>query len=495
VVLTSNRPLRLVFFLAGLFLHIIINCTCPGHPKANYKIASSGLRPTPASMYIDRLYIEAGFYVIGGANVRINQKEKSTRLARGSDYPSLLNEMAKQFVSFYDVSDRKAWLIDGASALLHLVRVSLQLDESDPESNYDWKFDKTKLMDVWPGIEGRHAARKTLTHWDNLTLPVYVKNQAGPSGATVTQYSTFQDRVNKVLHSLEILVDLQAYTVSMEGIKIPQSRNVHKAICGFDMLDVLGPLGPISTRIKRFEFWGDGWMDFLPTAGVVTVFGKGFGELIRPDNPQDVCPIWQAIPNGEDYLISTVSTLKLLQKRLESQNSLSETGDLTSKISWRTLPNARNMCKCAEAEEPKNCPDPVHFMVSKSWIRKWKSSAFVPVDIDALNPDGAVVFANLSLTGQRMYAKKAKTTKVKAGSATILVDNSTGVSESLGASTVSTGAFSAGQLAPSTVATEFTEASNDTNSQGFVQGQQNMSKGKTKKLKEAWGSIFKRLPL
>jgi hypothetical protein len=51
--------------------------------------------PTQASTYIDRLYIEAGLYIIGGANLRVNQKEQLTRLGRGSDYPSPLSAMTK----------------------------------------------------------------------------------------------------------------------------------------------------------------------------------------------------------------------------------------------------------------------------------------------------------------------------------------------------------------------------------------------------------------
>lgn len=36
-----------------------------------------------------------------------------------------------QPIVFYDVTDGRAWLTNGASALLHLTRVSLYLDEND----------------------------------------------------------------------------------------------------------------------------------------------------------------------------------------------------------------------------------------------------------------------------------------------------------------------------------------------------------------------------
>jgi hypothetical protein len=52
--------------------------------------------------------------------------------------------------------------VDGASALLQLVRISLYLDESDPESPYDWVFDASKLKDKWDPYPSRSIAFKTL---------------------------------------------------------------------------------------------------------------------------------------------------------------------------------------------------------------------------------------------------------------------------------------------------------------------------------------------
>jgi hypothetical protein len=436
------------------------------------------MRQTPASIYIDRLYIEAGFYAIGGANMRINQKEQPTQLGRGTDYPSLLAWVAAQFVNFYDVEDRQAWLVDGASALLHLVRISLHLDETAPESTYDWEFDKTKLVDTWPGCTGRHTAKKTLKHWGNLALPVYVKSQSGPLDAVVKEYSTFQERVYKVLHSLEILIDLQIYTASAEGIKISQSLDRHKDICGFDILDFLAPLGPIGTRTKRFESWGDGWMDLLPKIGVVTMFGKGFGELVRPSGTQIVCPEWQSVPKGEDYLISTVSTLKLLQERLERQNPVLGTGEMTEKISWRSPRHSLDACKCLQniGTSKQRCCDPVQFMVSKSSMLTWTSKDLTRVDINLLDARGAVVFANLSLLGQRIYAKKTGDNKTKAEDAVTSASNNG--SESLDVSTASMSASATKQSASSTDATEV--SSSTPSAERALGGLSRLRKGKEK---------------
>ncbi|KAF9786522.1 hypothetical protein IL306_002720 [Fusarium sp. DS 682] len=225
-----------------------------GDATANHNVKTSGLKKPPASIVIDRLYLEAGKDLVGGLNMSINKKEQPFWLERENDYPSLLKWIAVQPIVFYDVVDCRAWLVDGASALLHLVRISLYLDENDPESTYEWVFDATKLKDKWDGLAGRLAALKTLKTWDNLGLNVYVlgKQRRGDD-VSETRYSTLETRVKKILHSIEILIDRQAKVVSQDGIRISQTLDLRRNIIGFDILDVLTPLGPIHPRIKHLD--------------------------------------------------------------------------------------------------------------------------------------------------------------------------------------------------------------------------------------------------
>lgn len=380
-----------------------------GDATANHDVKTSGLKRPPSSIIIDRLYLEAGSDVVGGLNMSFNKKEQPFWLERESDYPSLLKWMAVQPILFYDVEDCRAWLIDGASALLHLVRISLHLEENDPESTYDWVFDAKKLKDKWDGLIGRQAALQTLKSWDNLDLNVYVTGKRRRSdGVSETQYSTFETRIKKILHSIEILIDRQAKMVSQDGIRISQTLNLRRNITGFDILDVLTPLGPILPRIKYLDSWRYGWDDLINSIGVTTIFGSGFGSLIRPDDPEAACKSWKFVPEGMDYMTASVSTLQMLyERRLLRMDPGLAVGHMTSKIVWSSPCHPFSPCECLKNQEgsnkgssdeivEENChADPVQFLVKKSWKSRITLRGTTPVNLATLEGKGAVVFGHI----------------------------------------------------------------------------------------------------
>ncbi len=322
----ANRPLTRVSLLTAL----------EGHANAMLNVKTSGLKKPPASVVVDRLYMKCGGKISAGLDMSFNKKEQPIGLQREKDYPSRLKWASFQPIIFYDVSDRRAWLVDGASALLHLVRISLYLNEHDPESTYDWVFDATKLKDNWDGCTGRRANLKTLTSWDNLGLNLYaISKRLGDGGQTVTEYATLETRVGKILESLETVIDRQVQIASQDGIRIPQTVDPRTSIVGFDIFDVIAPLGPTHPRIQPSFNWRAGWKSLISAIGITTIFGMGFGDLVSPDEPSNVCSRWMSMPTGQDYMATSISTLKMLREhRLMRFEPCLGVGELTSKIVW-----------------------------------------------------------------------------------------------------------------------------------------------------------------
>ncbi|KAH6976285.1 hypothetical protein BKA56DRAFT_488826 [Ilyonectria sp. MPI-CAGE-AT-0026] len=455
-----------------------------GYKTAALNVTASGLRKPPASIVIDKLYIEAGSDFIGGLNMSFNKKEQPFWLEREKDYPSLLKWVSLQPIVFYDVSDRRAWLVDGASALLHLVRISLYLDEHDPESTYDWVFDASEFKDQWNGCTGRHAALKTLKSWDNLDLNLYVISKRVLNGQPVTEHSKLETRVKKILHSIEILVDAQVKVASQDGVRIPQTLDPRRSITGFDILDVISPLGPVHARMQNINAWGPGWRDLLPAVGITAIFGNGFGNLICPGDPSSVCSKWKCVPTGSDYLAASVSTLQMLhERRLTRMEPGLGVGELTKKVVWLSSSDPLRACQCVETLGACHV-NPVQFLMPKrSWDPRLISKPMTPVDVIGLGQQGAVIFGHMALLRRGRDGKDATREDQESDQGEQSVVNSVStrtqgsVHEALGPSTTgSTAGFSVTQ--PSTITVPSVEASTDNLEVGKGEGGEGSSANK-----------------
>ncbi|KAH8726739.1 hypothetical protein GQ44DRAFT_613201 [Phaeosphaeriaceae sp. PMI808] len=377
---------------------------------AEQSISASLLQRTPSSIVIDRLYVEGGMHVIGGLSMRINQREQPTQLMRDVDYPSLLKWVAVQAMVFFDTTERRSWLVDGASALLHLVRNSLHRDKEDEESPYEWVFDENALKDTWVGCNRRQEALNTLKDSDNLNLKVYMVERSEQDGKFLERYSILRDRVLKILHSLEILIETQVRATTKGEVKTLQTLDRRKFVTGYDILDVIEPLEPISTRITYFDTWGDGWMDLLPSLGATTIFGRGFGDLIRPMDLKSVCSSWETIPTSKDYMRVTVSTLKMLHdKRLQRLHPTSNAGELTSKLLWASTCQPFEICRCLEGHTlmEQEHVDPRQFLLTskQGWKPSLRPKDSIAIDFGILKDTGAVVFANSGILGRKIGVK------------------------------------------------------------------------------------------
>jgi hypothetical protein len=370
-------------------------------------VQGSKLARTPSSIVIDRLYLEGGMNLIGGFQMRFNQTQEPAKLIKGSDYPSLLRWMATRAIVFFDTAERRSWLVDGASALLHLVRNSLRRDQEDEDSPYEWVYDETKLKDAWDGCTSRQAALNTLKNSDNLNLKLYLIEKVERDGHIIERFATLRERVFTILHSLEILVDTHTREASKGELKTLQTVDRRKFTTGYDILDIIDPLEPVSTRIARFNTWGHGWMDFLPAVNAMTIFGQGFGDMIRPKKTASTCTQWKSVPMQKDYMCVSVSTMKMLHtKRLQRLESPLKPGELTSSLLWKSICQTFETCPCTTDRSLKEHEhlDPRQFLVSskQSWKAPLKPKASQCVVLEKLQDTGAVVFANSGIFNRKI---------------------------------------------------------------------------------------------
>ncbi|KPM44557.1 hypothetical protein AK830_g2031 [Neonectria ditissima] len=224
---------------------------CSGTPQAKIDIHPSNLPPPPKSMVIDKLYVEGGSNLIGGLSISIGKRDKPVYLQRAKSYSGLLDWISVQPVVFYDVEDHRAWLVDGASALLHLVRASIEQDKSRPAYRSKWRFDGTLEGNQSPN--GYQSAVEVLGNFDNLNLPLYIDDE--------------------IMQDVQVLIDYQAQIAAQDGYWFRQSsKMLFKSLVGFDFWDVAKPSGPIQQRAHYLGTAGHGWIDYVRSVKATTIF-------------------------------------------------------------------------------------------------------------------------------------------------------------------------------------------------------------------------------
>ncbi|CAH0047772.1 unnamed protein product, partial [Clonostachys solani] len=341
-----------------------------GHPQAGFGVQRSILPPFPNSFVIDKLYVESGSGLIGGISVSPGKRDKPLRLARERGFSRMLAWIYAQSLVLVDVDDRRAWLVDGASCLLHLVRASIEQDRNHPAYKTKWKLPGALKLegDDFLGLAGDQGmtAVEILGNPDNLNVQLYVDDvEPNAKGELVEIPYHLRNKVQEVLPQLEALVDKQAEVAAQDGYWIrPSSKPLEKSLAGWDFWDIAGPTGPIHRRIYHLQASGRGWVDYIRSIKAVTIFGKGFGELLEPEE-RNICPNWMTVPKSKDYLGSSIATLKKIHASTNIQPL--DPGLITADITWSSQATLFSPCACLDShgETPPHHHDPVQLLLPK----------------------------------------------------------------------------------------------------------------------------------
>ncbi|KAK8150546.1 hypothetical protein G3M48_001121 [Beauveria asiatica] len=93
----------------------------------NYNAGASELPRPHATCVLDKLSISGGKFILGGVGISIGVRESPIHLSRDT-YRDKMRWVSGQYAILWDVGDELGWLVNGANALLHMVRASLEDD-------------------------------------------------------------------------------------------------------------------------------------------------------------------------------------------------------------------------------------------------------------------------------------------------------------------------------------------------------------------------------
>lgn len=342
-----------------------------GSSLASYDVKSSFLNSPDSNSPLAGLYVAAS-YITGGPAFVICRKDNNLSPTVGrSGETTKLKWIAKEMVLLWDTHEKRGWLINGLSVLLHLVRASLESDRKD-RFNTKCLFKPEHLQE--PNGLAADAAIDVMLNDENLALKIYNEENG-----------TFKDRVDIFYNIMEKLIDYQKLVVGDEGADMLNRSRRH--LEGWDFHDIFTKRDDrIFSRMVALDPEGKSWMDLLRSLSAVTLFGRGFGQLIKPSDPT-VCRNWKELPSGRSYIAVSMSDME----PIINVDRISSHTRLGRRVLWHTETNLFEPCTCADMAS-NNCIEPVQSILPCSL-----SNMIAPKRKDiTVGMSGAVIFGQHS---------------------------------------------------------------------------------------------------
>ncbi|CAG8962109.1 hypothetical protein HYFRA_00005152 [Hymenoscyphus fraxineus] len=366
-----------------------------GAVGANYNIERTGLlEPTSGCL------LEKVSFSIGGVTFAIGVKDIALHLTLNGYMPRL-NWIDKKYVVLWDDRDKRGWLVNGSSALLHLVRASLEGHRTDNSSEF-LLFKQDQMHREFEVGHTPNSAYRVLAHSGNKKIRIWEDesedyDEVGDDGERIrrrkTKYYCFEDLVKDRCAILEQAMEYQRLALEKSGINIKVRFRKH--LEGWEFSE-LAKQQDSTARVATLQAGGYGWVDFVHSIGAITLLGRGFGNIIQPIEVDRMCPNWRQLPAKKYYLGATVTDLMKIAKNFSrtDDNSIKVSDDLY----WHCPGDMIAWCGCQKkttGQALRNMfnihhhHDPVQVICPEKWY-----SRLTICKPKELKDDGAVVFGH-----------------------------------------------------------------------------------------------------
>ncbi|KAF5642474.1 nucleoside phosphorylase [Fusarium tjaetaba] len=342
-----------------------------GSSQAQYHVRHSELpRPHPGCSIAGTM-ITLGRLITGGHSYELGIKDTPTHVARNGYIPRL-KWISTKFFLLWDEADKRGWLTNGTSALLHVVRASLAYDSTD-KFRSAFVFKEEDLQES-PRPLTADSAIDVLINPRNLDLKLYAEKDG---------FILLRDRIDQYYSLLEKMLDHQ--TDLSRRHRGSLERMPRKHLEGWDFEDLSANRDPLHPRLATLEASGKGWVDLIRALEAVTLTGRGFGELVRPLGPA-LCEYWALLPTGRYLLASCVSDMEdIMRDHRSCEDGFTRLGE---DLIWYNADNISGQCPCGCLAGRHG--EPVQALIPSALSHKLSASR----SCVAIKCGGAVVFGH-----------------------------------------------------------------------------------------------------
>lgn len=300
-----------------------------------------------------------------------------------------------KLVILYDTREKRAWLVDAYSALMHLFRASLQNDSEGRSPDLYWhseaktshltaeqlfsnnQFNLAKLDYLEQKKERKREQKKDQERSSSVPFAILKSRKFcsqelhrqgyGPTSTGIDTDTHFNvaDRIGDLVEGLEKFQTLVANPRrdQKEAFYFPTSSTT--VLEGYDFWDLarLGGAVTIQPKAVKLHEIAKGWLNFTRDTKAITLFGSGFGDILRPvGSNNESCKrcLWNMqVPSGKDILALTVADLEYLHRRAWRTE---HTGDrmVLEMFPWKDPAGCFNPCRPRVSGTKATCFGPLH---------------------------------------------------------------------------------------------------------------------------------------
>ncbi|MCJ1269118.1 hypothetical protein MMC22_009007 [Lobaria immixta] len=232
-----------------------------------------------------------------------------------------LNRARHQPLLLYDTEDKRGWLVPELSVILHiaLAWASKQPDRSDALN----RMPRATVSD-----DGGEAAYDAIMRGQDIELPTGLDGNP----------QFFTDVIKTFMTALD----------SRKEVIIEREKTLNwkrSPLRGWEFIDIVN----FKYFAKREEVVidrssGGNWdLIAAENSELIVLFGKGFGEIIKPAKDENICQSWNPIPKGNCYLTASSFCLE----NLAATHSIETTSPrLTRNLHWHRPRGAKLFEDC-----------------------------------------------------------------------------------------------------------------------------------------------------
>ncbi|GCB17283.1 hypothetical protein AAWM_00168 [Aspergillus awamori] len=294
-----------------------------GTSEARYTVQGSRLQYPTGKSALANVSISIGHLIRGGTPFSVGTKDLHPRR---TCYVTKMRWISQRFLVLWDVEAKRGWLVNGASALLHLLRASL---EQERRSKFGRRllFNPDELQEAAEPY--RHeSALDVLLSESNMKLRIYAEKN---------DFICFQDRIEDFYDHLETIFDYQ--------LRSDYSQVHRSCLDGWDFHDLATEKDPVYPRRAKIDPEGSSWIDLTRSIHAVTLLGRGYGEIIRPNS--SICPSWASLPEGKSYLAASLADLRDIMEAYGG-DPYGTPVRLTNSLVWYMIESTAMECRCLE---------------------------------------------------------------------------------------------------------------------------------------------------